>query len=178
MGLRFHVLLVMVLFLLVASTGLAGQSEPSSPFEPLFDGRDLSGWHGMGHFDPYQLASMPKAERDRMIDEANLELARHWRVEGDEIVNDGMGPFLTTDRDFGDIELRLEYRTVPKADSGIYLRGCPQVQIWDTTREGGKWPSGADKGSGGLWNNSEGAPGKDPLVRADRAFGADDQKTY
>jgi hypothetical protein len=30
---------------------------------------------------------------------------------------------------------------------------------------------GADKGSGGLWNNSEGAPGKDPLVLADKPFG-------
>ena len=65
--------------------------------------------------------------------------------------------------DYGDIELRLEYRTVAKADSGIYLRGTPQVQIWDTTEAGGKWKQGADKGSGGLWNNSPGAPGKDPL---------------
>ncbi|HEY8535851.1 MAG TPA: DUF1080 domain-containing protein, partial [Vicinamibacterales bacterium] len=43
--------------------------------------------------------------------------------------------------------------------------------IWDTTQEGGKWHLGADKGSGGLWNNSPGAPGKDPLVKADRPFG-------
>ena len=46
-----------------------------------------------------------------------------------------------------------------KADSGIYLRTTPQVQIWDFTQEGGKWDLGADKGSGGLWNNSEGAAG-------------------
>src|SRR6185312_14784903 len=44
-------------------------------------------------------------------------------------------------------------------------------QIWDTTKEGGKWDIGADKGSGGLWNNSAGAPGKDPLVLADKPFG-------
>ena len=58
-----------------------------------------------------------------------------------------------------------------KADSGIYLRATPQVQIWDFTEAGGKWKLGADKGSGGLWNNSKGAPGKDPLVLADRPFG-------
>jgi hypothetical protein len=57
------------------------------------------------------------------------------------------------------------------ADSGIYLRATPQVQIWDYTKEGGKWKLGADKGSGGLWNNSPGAPGKDPLVLADKPFG-------
>jgi hypothetical protein len=59
---------------------------------------------------------------------------------------------------------------VPLADSGVYLRGCPQVQIWDST-EKDKFPLGADKGSGGLWNNSPGAPGKDPLVLADKPFG-------
>jgi hypothetical protein len=66
--------------------------------------------------------------------------------------------------------LLLDYRTVALADSGIYLRGCPQVQIWDST-EKAKFPLGADKGSGGLWNNSPGAPGKDPLVLADKPFG-------
>jgi hypothetical protein len=44
------------------------------------------------------------------------------------------------------------------------------VQIWDTTEEA-KFKLGADKGSGGLWNNSPGAPGKDPLVKADKPFG-------
>jgi len=49
---------------------------------------------------------------------------------------------------------------VPLADSGIYLRGCPQVQIWDHTNPA-EFKNGAQKGSGGLWNNSAGAPGKD-----------------
>src|SRR5205807_8770436 len=95
----------------------------------------------------------------------------HWRVENGELVNDGKGAYLTTDQEFGDIELLIEYKTVPKADSGIYLRATPQVQIWDTTKEGGKWDRGADKGSGGLYNNSRGAPGKYPLALADRPFG-------
>ena len=65
----------------------------------------------------------------------------------------------------------LEYKTVAKADSGIYLRATPQVQIWDTTKAGGKWNIGADKGSGGLYNNATGSPGRDPLVHADKPFG-------
>jgi len=60
---------------------------------------------------------------------------------------------------------------VAKADSGIYLRCYPQVQIWDTTKEGGKWDRGADKGSGGLFNNKRTSPGRDPLVHADKPFG-------
>jgi len=72
---------------------------------------------------------------------------------------------------YGDFELLLEFRTVAGADSGVYLRGIPQVQIWDTTEAGGKWHIGAKLGSGGLWNNSPGTPGKDPLVHADNPFG-------
>ena len=79
--------------------------------------------------------------------------------------------YLTTEKNYGDFELLVDYKTVAKADSGIYLRGIPQVQIWDYTKEGGKWNIGADKGSGGLWNNSKGAPGKDPVVFADKPFG-------
>src|SRR5690606_36415744 len=141
---------------------------PESAFTPLFNGRDLTGWYGLPEVDPNKLSAEERARLRREHDEA---FRRHWRAENGELVNDGQGPYATTERDYGDIELRLEYRTVPKADSGIYLRGTPQVQIWDTTQEGGKWHLGADKGSGGLWNNSPGAPGKDPLVKADRPFG-------
>jgi hypothetical protein len=103
---------------------------------------------------------------------ADLEdVQQHWSVENGELVNDGHGVYLTTDKDYGDIEFWIDYKTVAKADSGIYLRGTPQVQIWDYTEEGGKWNIGADKGSGGLWNNSAGALGKDPLVLADKPFG-------
>jgi hypothetical protein len=78
---------------------------------------------------------------------------------------------LTTDREFRDFEFWIDYKTVAQADSGIYLKATPQVQIWDYTEAGGKWGIGADKGSGGLWNNSAGTAGKDPLVLADKPFG-------
>jgi hypothetical protein len=140
-------------------------------FIPLFNGRDLAGWHGMPHVSPRDLAAMPADERARNLAAWNDDVARHWSVENGELVNDGQGAYLTTDAEYGDCELVLEYRTVAQADSGVYLRGTPQVQIWDTTREGGKWNLGADKGSGGLWNNGAGKPGKDPLVHADKPFG-------
>jgi hypothetical protein len=98
------------------------------------------------------------------------DIRQHWRVENGQLVNDGHGLYLTTDKFYGDFELRIEYQTVARADSGIYLRGIPQVQIWDWTDEK-KFSIGADKGSGGLWNNPAGTPGKDPLVRADNPFG-------
>src|ERR1035437_9155346 len=86
------------------------------------------------------------------------------------MVSDGRGIYATTEKEYGDFELLAEYRAAPRADSGIYLRGCPQVRIWDGT-DPEKVPLGADKGSGGLWKNSAGAPGQKPLVRADKPLG-------
>jgi len=139
-------------------------------FVALFNGRDLSGWRGGDTFDHRKLLAMSAADRTAQIAKWTESMRQHWTVEGDELVNDGHGAYATTEQDYGDFELLLEYRTVAKADSGIYLRGCPQVQIWDST-DPSKFNIGADKGSGGLWNNSPGAPGKDPLVHADRPFG-------
>jgi hypothetical protein len=148
-----------------------GNSLPPEGFTPLFNGKDLTGWHGMPHFDPYKLAQASEDDRKSKIEAWTVDAKKHWSVENGELVNDGKGAYLTTDVDFGDIELRLEYKTVAKADSGIYLRATPQIQIWDYTKEGGKWDLGSDKGSGGLWNNTKGTPGRDPLVLADRPFG-------
>lgn len=146
-------------------------NQPPEGFKPLFNGKDLAGWHGMAHFDPRKLWAMKDEERAEKRAADLKDLAEHWRVENGELVNDGKGVYATTDQDFGDIELLIDYKTVPLADSGIYLRATPQVQIWDYTKEGGKLELGADKGSGGLFNNAREAPGRDPLVLADKAFG-------
>jgi hypothetical protein len=145
--------------------------KPPKGFTALFNGKDFTGWHGMPTFDPYRLAAMPGNEALVLGAKWMDDIHKHWRVENGEVVNDGHGVYLTTDKDYGDIELLIDYKMYPKGDSGIYLRATPQVQIWDYTKEGGKWNLGADKGSGGLWNNSPGAPGKDPLVLADKPFG-------
>ena len=143
---------------------------PPPGFSALFNGKDLAGWRGGDTFDHRKLLAMPDGERAAQIAKWNESMKPHWRAENGELVNDGQGAYATTEQDYGDFELLVEYKTVPRADSGIYLRGCPQVQIWDHT-EKEKFSIGADRGSGGLWNNSPGAPGKDPLVLADKPFG-------
>ena len=147
-------------------------SQPEAPqgFTPLFNGKDLTGWRGGDTFDHRKLLAMSPQDRAEQIRKWTDSMKQHWTVQNGELVNDGSGAYATTEKDYGDFELRVEYRTVPKADSGIYLRGVPQVQIWDST-EKEKFSLGSDKGSGGLWNNSPGAPGKDPLVLADKPFG-------
>lgn len=152
-----------------AGSSLLGQETPEG-YASIFNGHDLSGWHAIETFDPRKFNSLPEAERKAKIEAARVATGNFWRVENGEIVNDGNGPFLTTDNEYRDFELLIEYKTVARADSGIYLKATPQVQIWDFTDEK-KFKIGSDKGSGGLWNNPKDSAGKDPLHLADKPFG-------
>jgi hypothetical protein len=162
-----------VILALCAALGAPAASRERVPagFRALFNGKDLTGWYGRPHEDPRAAWALPPVAQALERSTHREDFEKHWKVTDGALVNDGDGPYATSTDEFGDMELRLEYRTVAKADSGVYLRGNPQVQIWDTTEAGGKWNLGAEFGSGALWNNSPGAPGKDPLVKADRPFG-------
>ena len=140
-------------------------------FSALFNGRDLSGWEGRGHENPQQYAALDAEAREKKQIADNHNLHSHWRVEDGVIINDGKGVFLTTDKEYGDFELLLDWRMVhPGSDSGIYLRGCPQIQIWDPDNAKEK-KNGAEHGSGGMWNNNPDSEGRFPLVRADKPIG-------
>ncbi|MEM8732746.1 MAG: DUF1080 domain-containing protein [Planctomycetota bacterium] len=144
------------------------ENATSEDWISLFDGESLNGWYGQ---NPHTMRNVATEEVPMMLVKQHDEFLKHWSVENGELVNDGKGPYATTEAEYGDIELQLEYRTVAKADSGIYLRGTPQVQIWDTTEAGGKWNRNANFGSGGLFNNTKGTRGQLPLRLADRKFG-------
>ncbi|MEQ1860766.1 MAG: DUF1080 domain-containing protein [Chthoniobacteraceae bacterium] len=161
----------------------AHAAEPPKGFTALFNGKDLSGWYGWGTQDPTDLWKMSPAEQadykkksveggllDKKGNPGTDHVNAHWRVENGELVNDGKGLYLTTGKDYGDFELWLEYKALPKGDSGVYLRGIPQVQIWDPAEDDPKG-LGRALGSGGLWNNSKGAPGKDPSKKMDKPLG-------
>lgn len=164
-----------LLVLSAVAAAPADDPKPPAGFTAVFDGKTLAGWHGWaihekGGNGPLDLAKLSPEDRQKKFDGWTADAKKHWTAENGDLVNDGHGAYLATDKEFGDVEFLIEYKTVPKADSGIYLRATPQVQIWDTTEEA-KFKLGADKGSGGLWNNAAGSPGKDPLVKADKPFG-------
>jgi len=104
---------------------------------------------------------MPPPVLKKAQAEADDLMRKHWRVVDGELVFDGAGHSLCTKRDFGDFEMFVDWKIESKGDSGIYLRGSPQVQIWDPAQ----WP----EGSGGLYNNQKNP--KNPLVKADRPIG-------
>ena len=162
--------LTLTLTLALFHTLSAAEPAPPKGFRALFNGKDLTGWYGL---NPHAGTKLTGEKRDENIKQQRADFPNHWRVEKGELVNSGTGPYATTDADFGDIEFLLEYKTVPKADSGIYLRGTPQVQIWDINQP--ENPKNPDRrpwlGSGGLFNNTPKTPGRDPLVVADKPFG-------
>jgi hypothetical protein len=162
--------LALLAALLIPAITNAEEPKPPAGFTVIFNGKDLQGWHGL---NPHGVEKLTGDKKDANLAQQRADFSKHWSVENGELVNGGKGPYATTDGEFGDIELLIEYKTVAGADSGIYLRGTPQVQIWD-------WHQVFDPkrptrkpflGSGGLFNNSPAAPGRDPNVLADRPLG-------
>jgi len=151
-------------------TSPESDNTPSEGFTALFNGRDLTGWQGLlrpPNDNPLRRAALPPAERAAAQREADEVMRAHWRVDNGELVFDGKGRNLCTARDYADFELRVDWKIPPHGDSGIYLRGAPQVQIWDPFTP--PTHAGSEVGSGGLYNNQK-HPSR-PLRVADRPIG-------
>lgn len=154
---------------LMLAVCLVSRAEDSA-FRPIFNGKDLTGWYGL---NPHSVVKLKDEKKTEALKKMSDEFAKDWKVENGELVNDGHGPYATTEEEFGDIEFLIEYKTVAGADSGIYLRGSPQVQIWDKSQifDPAKPTRRPHLGSGGLFNNTPDTPGRDPLVVADKPMG-------
>lgn len=133
-------------------------------FQPIFNGKDLTGWQGLVE-DPLKRMKMSKEELVRKQAEADSRIAESWTVRDGAIWFTGDGANLCTTRKYGDFEMIVDWKISKNGDSGIYLRGSPQVQIWDTSRV----DAGAQVGSGGLYNNK--VHRSTPLVVADNPVG-------
>jgi hypothetical protein len=84
----------------LASDRLAHGADDPPGYRPLFDGKSLAGWEGAGQ----------PAEKC-------------WKVEEGMIVCTGeKGPWLRSTEQFGDFNLRLEYKLKPGGNSGVYIR--------------------------------------------------------
>ena len=161
-----------LLALLLALPAFA--AEPPKGFHAVFNGKDftgLRGWavHSAGG-SPVDLAKLTPEERQKKFDAWTEDMKKHWTIDNGELVNKGEGAFLGSEKEYGDVELLIEYKLAPTVDSGIYMKAMPQIQVWDPA-DPGQNRNGNQKGSGGLWNNPPTWPGKDPLVKADHPAG-------
>ncbi len=136
-------------------------------FVSIFNGKNLDGWKGLVA-NPIERAKMSKKELAAAQVKADQQMDMDWKVEDGLIIFDGKGyDNLCTKKLYGDFEMLVDWKLYPgnEPDAGIYLRGTPQVQIWDTARVN----VGAQVGSGGLYNNQ--VHMSKPLKVADQKVG-------
>jgi hypothetical protein len=133
-------------------------------FVSLFNGKDLSGWKALVG-NPISRSKMTEKELQEVQRIADEKTKGDWIVKDGLLIFTGHGDNLATVKPYGDIEMFVDWKITSKGDAGIYLRGSPQVQIWDTSRR----EAGAQVGSGGLYNNQTNQ--SKPLVVADNPIG-------
>lgn len=145
-------------------------NRPPPDFTALFNGKNLNGWKGLVKRpldNPIERARLTPEQRAEAQREADENMRAHWQVQKGELVFDGKGRSLCTAKDYANFEMLVDWKIPPHADSGIYLRGSPQVQIWDPYTQPTK--HGSEVGSGGLYNNKTNA--SKPLLVADNPIG-------
>lgn len=128
-----------------------GEMPAGEGFVSIFNGKDLTGWKGLVQ-NPIARAKMKPAQLAKEQEKADEVMRNGWSVADGMLVFSGKGDNLCTTKQYGDFEMYVDWMldpAGPEADAGIYLRGTPQVQIWDTSRVN----VGAQVGSGGLYNN-------------------------
>jgi len=142
-------------------------AEVPAGFTPLFNGKDLAGWKGQVE-DPKTRASMPPKALAAAQKKADKTMRAHWKVVDGVLEFDGKGQNLCTAKDYGNFELWIDWKIHKGGDSGIFLRGSPQIQIWDTAFKD-YLQYGSAQGSGAFWNNEK--KPRFPLVHADKPPG-------
>ena len=137
-------------------------------FVPLFNGKDLKGWKGLVA-DPIKRSKMDAKALAEAQKKADAEMRDSWKAVDGELQFTGHGNNITTIKKYGDFEMLVDWKIIDdgkqEGDAGIYLRGTPQVQIWDNARV----KVGAQVGSGGLYNNKVNE--SKPLKVADKKLG-------
>ncbi len=133
-------------------------------FVSLFNGKDLTGWKGLVS-NPIARGKMSEAELATAQQKVNESIQKDWVIKDGLLVFTGHGDNLCTEKQYGDMEMYVDWKITEKGDAGIYLRGTPQIQIWDTSRR----EVGAQVGSGGLYNNQKNI--SKPLLVADNKIG-------
>jgi hypothetical protein len=134
-------------------------------FNKLFNGMDLSGWKALVG-NPILRAKMGDSVLKVAEAKENIKTKGDWIAIDGELIFTGHGDNLVTEKKYGDFEMYVDWKITAQGDAGIYLRGTPQVQIWDTSRR----EVGAQVGSGGLYNNQKNQ--SKPLVVADNKIGS------
>ena len=138
---------------------------PPPGFAAMFNGKDLTGWQALMELRPQvwrrtgpgrelKVAAEERAANQR---ESNAKYLPHWSVRDGVFHYDGKGQSAER-QGLRRFRIVVDWRIPAKADSGIYLRGSPQIQIWD--------PPGADRAACSTTRRT-----RKPIKAADQPIG-------
>jgi len=116
------------IFLSLASAAMACGAAEDDGFEPLFDGRTLTGWRAIPRVPVPAFPGAPAPSPDSPSYRQALTSRGRWVVEDGAIIGgqdppgSRLGAYLITEDTFGDFELIVEANPDWATDSGIMLR--------------------------------------------------------
>ncbi len=140
-------------------------------WKPLLNGKDLSGWHGLGSGENRWLTTTGILW-DRLLGPTRLG-AVPGAVPGGTILNSlaGRTVNLVSDEKFGDVELYLEFMVAKGSNSGVYLHGLYEVQVFDSFGSSEPMTSSDAGGIYHRWIDNKGVGGSAPSRNAARRPG-------
>lgn len=139
-----------------------------SGWRPLLNGRNLEGWHVASGKQPGEWVTARAVTWKRIFDPKRLTFTP---APGDRIVNgrEGRTLDLISDESFGDCELYLEYMLSQGSNSGVFLSGLYEIQLFDSYGFDGALMPGDNGAIYRLHDNTGGWP---PRANASRPPGA------
>lgn len=136
-------------------------------WSPLLDGKDLSGWKGRGDW-----LTTTGVLWDRLLGPTRLR-AVPGPAPGGTMLNGPTGRTtnLVTEETFSDIELYVEFMVAKGSNSGVYLHGLYEVQVFDSWKSDEPMTSSDCGGIYHRWINETGVGGSAPSRNASRRPG-------
>ncbi len=137
-------------------------------WKPLLNGKDLSGWHAQGG-QKHEWFTTRGVLWERLLGPTHLAAIPE---PGGRIVNgNGRTANLVSDQKLGDVELYLEFMLSRGSNSGVYVQGLYEVQVFDSF--GSEFPMKSSDGGGiyHRWINDQAVGGSPPKVNASRRPG-------
>ena len=168
---RVKALTIVALLLTTAAYGQVGGDPPyllENGWKPLLNGNDLGGWVGENG-NPHDWITAKAVWWDPS---AAPKMLGAKAAPGSRILNSlkGKANNLVTTEKFGDVELYLEFLIPQGSNSGVYLQGLYEVQIFDSY--GKEALSTSDGGAiYHRWIDGKPVAGSAPKVNASRPPG-------
>ena len=140
-----------------------------SGWEPLLNGKDLGGWHGQNGKDGSWL-TVQGVLWERLLGPTRL---RGIPGPNAAILNgqNGRTVNFVTDEKFGDVELYLEFMIAKGSNSGVYLQGLYEIQVFDSWGSDEPMTTSDCGAVYHRWINNQGVGGSAPSRNASRRPG-------